>query len=163
VRGILGSTNASPASHCILQGDSGGPIIDESSGEPVQMGVVSFGIGCARSNYNGVYARVSSATEWIDRMICELSDYPPAGCPAKPDNGGIGNGNGKVKISIKYDDYPTETGFAFIHDGTGKRLHFQPFHYPGATKRGTAYWSWDGLPAGDYRVQVGDEGKDGIW
>jgi trypsin len=40
------------------QGDSGGPLYDSENN--VLVGVVSFGIGCADSNYPGVYARVSS-------------------------------------------------------------------------------------------------------
>eukprot|EP00545_Synedropsis_sp_CCMP1620_P003094 CAMPEP_0119014758 /NCGR_PEP_ID=MMETSP1176-20130426/10374_1 /TAXON_ID=265551 /ORGANISM="Synedropsis recta cf, Strain CCMP1620" /LENGTH=266 /DNA_ID=CAMNT_0006967997 /DNA_START=30 /DNA_END=827 /DNA_ORIENTATION=+ len=41
------------------QGDSGGPIFEMRNGEPVQVGVVSYGDGCARPNKSGVYARVS--------------------------------------------------------------------------------------------------------
>merc|ERR1719445_543663 len=48
------------------QGDSGGPIISKANGK--QVGVVSWGIGCAAS-FPGVYARVSSAYEWIQSYI----------------------------------------------------------------------------------------------
>jgi trypsin len=59
------------------QGDSGGPIFDASG---VQVGVVSWGIGCARKRFPGVYARVSSARDWIWQQICALSEQPPADC-----------------------------------------------------------------------------------
>eukprot|EP00160_Parvularia_atlantis_P020573 Unigene858_Nuclearia_a/m.2760 Unigene858_Nuclearia_a/g.2760 ORF Unigene858_Nuclearia_a/g.2760 Unigene858_Nuclearia_a/m.2760 type:complete len:294 (-) Unigene858_Nuclearia_a:107-988(-) len=42
------------------QGDSGGPLWSKTSGTPVQVGIVSWGEGCAQPNKPGVYAKVSS-------------------------------------------------------------------------------------------------------
>ncbi|KAK7500658.1 hypothetical protein BaRGS_00008233 [Batillaria attramentaria] len=47
------------------QGDSGGPFMCTCNGVLKQVGIVSYGIGCARTNYPGVYARVSYFTRWI--------------------------------------------------------------------------------------------------
>lgn len=48
------------------QGDSGGPLtIMGSEGKSILAGVVSWGRGCARAKYFGVYAKVSSAHSWI--------------------------------------------------------------------------------------------------
>lgn len=50
-----------------LQGDSGGPVVSKETG--IQIGIVSFGKGCARKDYPGVYVRVASATvrDWIKK------------------------------------------------------------------------------------------------
>ncbi|KAF5300453.1 hypothetical protein FQA39_LY02252 [Lamprigera yunnana] len=42
-------------------GDSGGPLTTEK----VQIGIVSWGYGCALANYPGVYTQVSKYVEWI--------------------------------------------------------------------------------------------------
>ena len=57
------------------QGDSGGPIIDKATGK--QVGVVSWGYGCANPNYPGVYARVSHQIEWIQSYIDMWSSGNP--------------------------------------------------------------------------------------
>jgi len=49
------------------QGDSGGPLTTTVSGSstPSLIGVVSWGEGCARRLKYGIYARVSTASDWI--------------------------------------------------------------------------------------------------
>ncbi|EDW02911.1 trypsin [Drosophila grimshawi] len=50
------------------QGDSGGPLVANG----VQIGVVSWGNGCAWSSYPGVYADVASLRSWIEKNSAEL-------------------------------------------------------------------------------------------
>lgn len=47
------------------QGDSGGPLICAEDGEPVQVGIVSWGNGCAAQNSAGVYVNIYAYKEWI--------------------------------------------------------------------------------------------------
>ena len=52
------------------QGDSGGPLVVEgSNGKWELIGVTSFGEKCNRKGFPGVYARVTSALDWIYETI----------------------------------------------------------------------------------------------
>ncbi|OWZ23096.1 Serine protease trypsin-like protein [Phytophthora megakarya] len=55
------------------QGDSGGPLILEKTTEDLLIGVVSWGNGCGRAGYPGVYARVSVAKEWLDNVAVGIT------------------------------------------------------------------------------------------
>ncbi|XP_013141228.1 PREDICTED: vitellin-degrading protease-like isoform X1 [Papilio polytes] len=50
------------------QGDSGGPMVHNGR----LVGVVSWGLGCARPNFPGVYAKVSALRGWIDESVTYL-------------------------------------------------------------------------------------------
>ncbi|KAL7469802.1 hypothetical protein ACHAXS_010065 [Conticribra weissflogii] len=59
------------------QGDSGSPMVLEGDGDwrnDVQVGVVSWGIGCASPIFPGVYARVSSEWDWIRKEVNNNND-----------------------------------------------------------------------------------------
>ncbi|XP_068605794.1 zgc:100868 [Brachionichthys hirsutus] len=47
------------------QGDSGGPMVSEQNNRWLQLGIVSFGKGCALPEFPGVYTRVSRYQDWI--------------------------------------------------------------------------------------------------
>jgi len=47
------------------QGDSGGPMTIMHNGVDTLVGLTSWGVGCARPNYPGVYTEVSHYLDWI--------------------------------------------------------------------------------------------------
>merc|ERR1711976_401133 len=49
------------------QGDSGGPFIDANRTK--LLGIVSWGIGCAREEYPGVYTQVSYFVDWLEEKM----------------------------------------------------------------------------------------------
>ncbi|MBG0561658.1 S1 family peptidase [Actinoplanes aureus] len=55
------------------QGDSGGPMVHRENGRWVQVGIVSWGLGCARDGYFGVYTQLAKFRPAIQEAIRKLS------------------------------------------------------------------------------------------
>lgn len=55
------------------QGDSGGPLVAfDRLGCPYQVGVVSWGAGCAKPSAYGVYTRISAYASWIRQHVSSV-------------------------------------------------------------------------------------------
>lgn len=60
------------------QGDSGGPMVLKlEDGTFLQVGIVSWGHGCAQAQFPGVYTEVSTYATKITKAVEELSAPPP--------------------------------------------------------------------------------------
>merc|ERR1719326_1875394 len=68
------------------QGDSGGPLFGAAAdGRLVQVGIVSWGRGCALADFPGVYTRVSTYRAWVcsnAAIDCDAAVSPPP--PPRP-------------------------------------------------------------------------------
>jgi hypothetical protein len=97
-----GDTVVGGVDACI--GDSGGPLFVTEAGHQILFGTTSFGNGCARPEFPGVYARTATAVPWINACIsdearCATADHAlPAVIPELRCVEPLGGGNFRARF-----------------------------------------------------------------
>lgn len=78
-------------------GDSAAPLLSESGS---MLGLVSWGLGCARETRPGVYSRLSAGYDWIRESMCYLSMQRPTFCASLDFQNGLTK---QIRVDVKYN------------------------------------------------------------
>jgi hypothetical protein len=114
---LCAGTEAGTRDTC--QGDSGGPLMAyDAQDEKYQVGIVSWGNGCAEPGWYGIYTRVSAHADWLAGRVGSLqgvrrADVSHAAGPAAPPSDGrlveaalgqiaeaLGPARGRLRVTI---------------------------------------------------------------
>lgn len=92
------------------QGDSGGPLVVRGvqPGEWIDVGITSFGDGCAVPGTYGVYTRISRFSDWVSETVCSPKEIPDP--PT-------------INLDLSVDNIVT-LSFPSVKGATGYRLYY---------------------------------------
>jgi secreted trypsin-like serine protease len=94
-------------------GDSGGPLVIENPTGWQQIGIVSYGHGCAQPHFYGVYTRLSAFQDFISQSICNETD-----APALP------------QLSVHVDLTQVSIAWSSVIKAQGYQLYYAPYSFP---------------------------------
>lgn len=103
------------------QGDSGGPIVkrtinDNGSIVDTQVGVVSWGYGCAEKGFPGVYADISKRADWIKETMCNDLKSIASFCNNQDESSRQDVCDGvELTVEVNTDKYASETSWSLIY------------------------------------------------
>jgi secreted trypsin-like serine protease len=86
---MMCATTVEAGKDACLVADSGGPVVIETDSDnaDVLVGIVGWGVDCARPNVPAVYTRVSNRAAWILQEGCKLSKVGPCGIQTTSSSG----------------------------------------------------------------------------
>eukprot|EP00984_Skeletonema_dohrnii_P026909 scaffold16320_cov131-Skeletonema_dohrnii-CCMP3373.AAC.3 len=135
------------------QGDSGGPMMLASDeGDPIQVGITSWGGGCAHKKYPGVYARVSYYADWIKETACAFTGEFCPTCEVS---------QSLMKVIVHTDKWPEETSWKVTNKcGSSSDPIKSGGDYPEDSKYST-FASVACVSEGEYEFTIEDSYGDG--
>jgi secreted trypsin-like serine protease len=111
------------------EGDSGGPLfVPNVNGQPVQIGVVSWGDVCGAPGVYGVYARVTEYESWINSYVNISSTNPtadPSPDPVPAPTGGVKLVSAKVPAFFQLLE--SDTDYRYYENDSGDYIEIQLF------------------------------------
>jgi trypsin len=93
------------------QGDSGGPLVINDGKRFVQVGIVSWGEGCAAKDKYGVYANIASLRTWIDSAV--KGNEKPSGMNGNEGGEPSGGNGGEVVEDVSFLAFQEKISFTF--------------------------------------------------